>query len=83
MTHNQCKTSRINLQEIFGADRDSFKALWREVLREVLEQEMTDSLGAEERRAEPWAAGFRSGYYDRALVTRVGELELRIPQIGT
>ena len=25
MTGNKCKASRINLQEIFGADRDSFK----------------------------------------------------------
>ena len=24
--------------------------------------------------------GYRSGYYERALVTRVGRLELRVPQ---
>ena len=80
MTGNKCKGRRINLQEIFGADRDSFKVLLREVLQEVLEQEMTDTLGAEKGERSPWRLGYRSGYYDRALVTRVGKLELRIPQ---
>jgi hypothetical protein len=36
MTGNKCKGRRINLQEIFGADKDSFKELLREVLQEVL-----------------------------------------------
>ena len=29
MTGSKCKGKRINLQEIFGADRDSFKVLLR------------------------------------------------------
>ena len=80
MTHNKCKASRINLQEVFGADKDSLKELLREVLQEVLEQEMTDALGAEKGERSPGRLGYRSGYYSRGLVTRVGKLELRIPQ---
>jgi len=80
MTENRCKGRRINLQEIFGADQDSFKELLREVLQEVLEQEMTDAIGAEKGERSPGRLGYRSGYYGRALVTRVGKLELRIPQ---
>jgi putative transposase len=80
MTRNKCKGNRINLQEIFGADKDSFKELLREVLQEVLEQEMTDALGAEKGARSPGRLGYRSGYYGRGLVTRVGKLELRIPQ---
>jgi putative transposase len=80
MTRDKCKGRKINLQEIFGADKDSFKELLREVLQEVLEQEMTDALGAEKGERSPGRLGYRSGYYDRALVTRVGKLELRIPQ---
>jgi putative transposase len=80
MTRNKCKGNRINLQEIFGADKDSFKELLREVLQEVLEQEMTDALGAEKGARSPGRLGYRSGYYSRGLVTRVGKLELRIPQ---
>jgi transposase-like protein len=80
MTRNKCKGSRINLQEIFGAEKDGFKELLREVLQEVLEQEMTDALGAEKGERSPGRLGYRSGYYSRGLVTRVGKLELRIPQ---
>ena len=37
MTGNQCKGGGINLQEIFGANKDGLKELLREVLQEVLE----------------------------------------------
>jgi putative transposase len=80
MTQNKCKARRINLQEVFGADKDGFKELLREVLQEVLEHEMTDALGAEKGERSPDRLGYRSGYYSRGLVTRVGKLELRIPQ---
>ncbi len=80
MTQNKCKAGRINLQEVFGAEKDSLKELLREVLQEVLEQEMTDALGAEKGVRSPGRLGYRSGYYSRGLVTRVGKLELRIPQ---
>jgi transposase-like protein len=80
MTQNKCKAGRINLQEVFGADKDGLKELLREVLQEVLEQEMTDALGAEKGERSPGRLGYRSGYYSRGLVTRVGKLELRIPQ---
>ncbi len=80
MTQKKCTSSRINLQEIFGVDKDSFKELLREVLQEVLEQEMTEAVGAEKGERNPGRLGYRSGYYSRSLVTRVGKLELRIPQ---
>lgn len=80
MTGNQCKVRRINSQEIFGVGKDGLKELLREVLQEVLEQEMTDALGAEKGERTAGRLGYRSGYYGRTLVTRVGKLELRIPQ---
>ena len=80
MTESKFRGSRLNLQEIFGADQDSFKELVREVLQEVLEQEMTEVIGAEKGERSSGRLGYRSGYYGRALVTRVGKLELRIPQ---
>ena len=72
MTGNQCKRQRINLQEIFGVNKDGLKELLREVLQEVLEQEMTDALGAEKGERSPGRVGYRSGYYNRSLVTRGG-----------
>lgn len=80
MTEKKCKDRKINLQEIFGGDRDGLKELLREVLQEVLEQEMTDTVGAEKGERSPGRLGYRSGYYSRSLVTRVGKLELRVPQ---
>ena len=82
MTGNKCKVRRINLQEIFGADKDSFKELLREVLQEVLEQEMTEAIGAEKGERSVGRLGYRSGYYGRALVTRVGRLSYGFPRTG-
>ena len=80
MTETKFRGRRLNLQEIFAADKDSMRELLREVLQEVLEQEMTEAIGAEKGERSPGRLGYRSGYYGRALVTRVGKLELRIPQ---
>lgn len=62
------------------AGGDAVRELFREVLQEVLEAEMTETLQARpgERTAE--RLGLRSGYYSRTLITRVGKLELRVPQ---
>jgi len=50
------------------------------VMQEMLEAEMTDALGAEKGERTMARLGYRSGYYTRTLVTRVGKLELRVPQ---
>ncbi len=80
MTQKKCTARKINLQEVFSGDTDSFKELLREVLQEVLEQEMTEAIGAEKGERNPGRLSYRSGYYRRSLVTRVGKLELRVPQ---
>jgi transposase-like protein len=80
MTENKSKRKWINLQEIFGEDKDGLKTLLREVLQEVLEQEMTEAVGAEKGERNAGRVGYRSGYYGRSLITRVGKLELRVPQ---
>lgn len=41
---------------------------------------MTEALGAAKSERTAERHGYRSGYYGRSLVTRVGKLELRIPQ---
>jgi len=50
------------------------------LLQEVLEQEMTDSLGAAKGERSEGRQGYRSGSYPRRLLTRVGTMELRVPQ---
>jgi transposase-like protein len=61
MTENRCKGSGINLQKIFGADQEGLKDFSREVLQEVLEQEMTDAIGAEKGERSPGRLGYHSG----------------------
>jgi transposase-like protein len=80
MTEKKCKHRGINLQEIFSEDRDALKELLQEALQEVLEQEMTETLGAQKGERSAGRLGYRAGYYNRSLVTRVGKLELRVPQ---
>jgi len=41
---------------------------------------MTEVLAAEKGERTEGRLGYRSGYYQRALITRVGTLELRVPQ---
>lgn len=56
------------------------KGLVREVLQQVLEGEMEETLGAAKSQRTEGRQGYRSGYYTRSLVTRVGNIELRVPQ---
>ena len=51
-----------------------------EALQEVLEAEMTEALGAGPGERTADRVGYRSGYYSRGLVTRIGKLELRVPR---
>ena len=77
------RKSIVSLGEVkglFGEDRDCLKDLLREVIQEVLEAEMNDALGAQKGERTGDRLGYRSGYYPRTLITRVGKLELRVPQ---
>jgi putative transposase len=65
---------------LLAEDRDFLRPLVQAVLQELLEAEMTEALGAEKGERTPLRLGHRSGYYGRTLVTRVGKLELRVPQ---
>lgn len=75
--------SIVTLGEVKGLlheDRDFLKHLVREALQETLEAEMNDTLSARKGERTSERIGYRSGYYSRTLTTRVGKLELRVPQ---
>jgi putative transposase len=80
MTKDEIKASRIDLKELVAADTDVLRTLVEVVLQKVLEAEMTDAVGAAKGERTPSRLGYRSGYYPRTLITRVGKLELRVPQ---
>jgi len=66
--------------ELMREDKDLLKELVQQTVQEVLEAQMTEILGASKGERTTGRRGYRSGYYDRNLITRVGRIELRIPQ---
>jgi putative transposase len=68
------------MKALLLSDEDGFRAVLQSVLQEILEAEMTEALGASKSERTADRVGHRSGYYDRKLITRVGVLELRVPQ---
>ena len=80
MTRKNGSISREELKQILTEDRDFLRPLMQLVLQEVLEAEMDETVGAGKGERTAERKGYRSGYYNRTLITRVGKLELRIPQ---
>src|SRR4029078_7109456 len=56
------------------------KALVKEALDQLLQAEMTEFLGAAPGERSSERVGYRAGYYERGLITRVGKIELRGPR---
>src|SRR5690348_17227672 len=83
MTKRQGKSGTIDVKALLREDEGFLRALVRAALQEVLEAEMTEALGAEKGERAAGRQGYRSGYYGRTLITRVGKLELRVPQDRT
>ena len=59
---------------------DFLRELVRTTLQTVLEEELTAHLGATRYERTDDRTGYRNGHKPRTLVTRVGRLELRVPQ---
>ncbi len=72
--------AKTDWKAAMAEDPDFMKGLVREVLQQVLESEMEETLGAAKSQRTEGRSGYRSGYYTRSLVTRVGNIELRVPQ---
>jgi putative transposase len=80
MTRTEGKTSSAAVKDILLSNPDGLRDVVRAVLQEVLESEMNEALAASKGERTPERLGYRSGYYSRTLITRVGKLELRVPQ---
>ena len=80
MTGKKVKSGTIDVKALLAGDEEFLRALVRTALQEVLEAEMTEALGAEKGERTAGRLGYRSGYYGRTRITRIGKLELRVPQ---
>jgi putative transposase len=80
MARKQDSVQKVNWKTVMAEQEDFLRPLIREVIQQVLEAEMEEAIGAAKGERTPERQGYRSGYYSRTLVTRVGKLELRVPQ---
>ena len=80
MTQKQDKRGVGRIQDWIQSDRELIKELLRQSVQEVLEAEMSQLLGADRHERTEGRTGYRSGSYRRTLISRVGKLELRVPQ---
>lgn len=68
------------LKTLLAEDDELLRPLVQLAVQEFLEAEMNEALGAAKGERCAGRLGYRSGHYPRKLVTRVGTLELRVPQ---
>ena len=80
MAPKKTNAKTINWKSELLSGGEVVRELFRDVLQEVLEGEMTETLQAKPGERTSERLGLRSGYYSRTLITRVGKLELRVPQ---
>ena len=80
MTRKKDTEKKTDWKALMGEDKELLKAIVQQALQEVLEAEMSEAVGVEKGERSEARQGYRSGYYRRSLVTRVGKIELRVPQ---
>jgi transposase-like protein len=80
MTVTKIRTDVSAVKELLRSDEEFLKPLIRGAVQDILEAEMTEAVGAEKGERSEGRLGYRSGYHTRSLITRVGKLELRVPQ---
>jgi transposase-like protein len=80
MTPKKRNASGEDVKSEIAADQDYLRAMVQELVQDVLEAEMAEAVGAGRYERSAERRSLRSGYYGRNLITRVGTLELRVPQ---
>jgi putative transposase len=80
MTKGEGKGEGIDLKGLLAGDEDFIRAAVEALVQAALEAEMSEAIGAEKGERSATRVSYRSGYYGRSLITRVGTLELRVPQ---
>lgn len=80
MAPEKRRTRTGGLKGLVEEDQDLMKGLVHQAIQEFLEAEMNEAIQAGRGERTPGRLGYRSGYYSRSLTTRVGTMELRVPQ---
>jgi transposase-like protein len=80
LTRGEGKAEVIDIKGLLARDEDFVRAAVEALVGAALESEMTEAIGAAKGERTEARLSYRSGYYTRSLITRVGTLELRVPQ---
>src|SRR3546814_4202035 len=80
ISRTEIKPAVSAVKELLAQEPDALREIVRSVMQAMLEAEMDEALGAGKSERSDARLGYRSGHYPRTLVTRVGKLELRVPQ---
>ena len=83
MTQNKTDLNQdmiTQFQQALTQDKDFLRPMIQATLQELLEEEMNRVVGACKGERSEGRLGYRSGHDPRTLVTRVGKIELMIPQ---
>ncbi len=81
MSHEHSDTIAELVQELLQ-QKDGVKRLLEELLSAAMRAEVSEQLAAARHERNPRRQGWRHGVKPRKLKTRVGELQLRVPQVG-
>lgn len=73
-------TEGMDLQALFQ-EKEGLRDLVEAVVQQVIEEEAQAHIGAEPYERSSNRTGYRNGHKGRKVKTRVGELELEIPQV--
>ena len=80
MTQYQLTLDRETVQRLFG-ENEQLRQMLESVVNQVLEAQVAEHLQAEPYERTQERRGYRNGYKPRQLTTRVGTINLRVPQV--
>lgn len=80
MAQKKSTSEGLDWKALVSEEKEFFRLVVQETVQQVLEGEMEELLQAAKGERTESRQGYRSGYYSRSLMTRVGRLELRVPQ---
>jgi transposase-like protein len=80
MAQYQLSVDEDQVRGLFTRD-DALAGLVTSIVQQILEAQVTEQLHAQPYERTDERRGYRNGYKPRQLTTRVGTLELRVPQV--
>lgn len=72
--------NEAQIKSVLAEQPDFLLPVVQEAVQSILEVEMNECLQAAKHERSQERLGYRSGYYRRRLITRVGTIVLRVPQ---